>query len=83
MLTVDDDNDGFSDSQELADGTDPLSRFSCRSGCGPSEGIFDIDADGIVSPFTDGILLMRWLFGFSGDALIEGVVSPSANRADR
>ena len=61
----DDDNDGFSDEQELADGTDPLSRFSCSSGCGPSESIFDIDADGIVSPFTDGILLMRWLFGFS------------------
>ena len=39
----DDDGDGFSDEQELADGTDPLSRFSCSSGCGPSESIFDID----------------------------------------
>ena len=26
---LDDDNDGFTDEQEMADGTDPLSRFSC------------------------------------------------------
>ena len=30
---LDDDNDGFTDEEELADGTDPLSRFSCKSGC--------------------------------------------------
>ena len=35
----DDDNDGFSDDQEELDGTNPKSRFSCKSGC------FSFDVD--------------------------------------
>ena len=30
---TDDDGDGFSDAQEAIDGTDPLSKFSCQTGC--------------------------------------------------
>ena len=37
----DDDNDGFSDDQEELDGTNPKSRFSCKSGC------FSFDVDEI------------------------------------
>jgi len=29
---LDDDNDGFTDAREEQDGTDPLNRFSCKSG---------------------------------------------------
>ncbi len=45
---LDDDDDGFTDEEELADGTDPLSRFSCRSGCFS----FDVD-ESLRSSTTD------------------------------
>ena len=73
---LDDDDDGFTDEEELADGTDPLSRFSCRSGCFS----FDVDESLQAQPLTDGLLVIRHLFGFSGDALTSGAVSSDANR---
>ena len=72
----DDDNDGFTDAEELADGTDPLSRFSCRSGCFS----FDVDENLEAQPLTDGLLVIRHLFGFSGDSLTSGAVSSDASR---
>jgi YVTN family beta-propeller protein len=41
---------------------------------------FDIDDDGEILPLTDGLLLMRFLFGFSGASLIEGVLTDAAGR---
>ena len=38
---LDDDGDGFSDEEEAIDGTNPLSRFSCESGCFS----FDVDLE--------------------------------------
>jgi poly(3-hydroxybutyrate) depolymerase len=73
---LDDDNDGFTDEQELADGTDPLNRFSCRSGCFS----FDVDESLQAQPLTDGLLVIRHLFGFSGDSLTSGAVSGEASR---
>ena len=73
---LDDDNDGFTDEEELADGTDPLNRFSCRSGCFS----FDVDESLQAQPLTDGLLVIRHLFGFSGDALTSGAVASDANR---
>ena len=73
---LDDDDDGFTDEEELADGTDPLSRFSCRSGCFS----FDVDESLQAQPLTDGLLVIRHLFGFSGDALTSGAVASDANR---
>ena len=75
---IDDDNDGFTDAEELADGTDPLSRFSCRSGCFS----FDVDESLQAEPLTDGLLVIRHLFGFSGDSLTSGAVSSGAGRED-
>ena len=72
----DDDNDGFTDAEELADGTNPLSRFSCRTGCFS----FDVDENLEAQPLTDGLLVIRHLFGFSGDSLTSGAVSGEANR---
>ena len=73
---LDDDNDGFTDEEELADGTDPLSRFSCKSGCFS----FDVDESLQAQPLTDGLLVIRHLFGFSGDSLTSGAVSGEASR---
>ena len=72
----DDDDDGFTDAEELADGTNPLSRFSCRSGCFS----FDVDENLEAQPLTDGLLVIRHLFGFSGESLTSGAVSGEASR---
>lgn len=76
VCDLDDDNDGYTDVEELADGTDPLNRFSCRSGCFS----FDIDQDEEAKALTDGLLVIRHLFGFSGDSLITGATSGSGQR---
>ena len=73
---LDDDNDGFTDDEELADGTDPLSRFSCKSGCFS----FDVDENLEAKALTDGLLVIRHLFGFSCESLSSGAVSGEANR---
>ena len=72
----DDDADGTPDSVELAEGTDPLDPFSCLNGCIS----FDIDANLETKPLTDGLLVIRYLFGFDGDALVSGAVADSADR---
>ena len=42
---------------------------------------FDIDQSGSVDALTDGLILLRYFFGLRGDALINNVISPDANRA--
>jgi hypothetical protein len=34
----------------------------------------DIDGDGEIAPLTDGVLVVRWLLGFRGDALVASAV---------
>ena len=73
---TDDDGDGFSDAQEAIDGTDPLSKFSCATGCFS----FDIDNSTSLAALTDGLLVIRHLFGFTGDTLIASATDTSAIR---
>ncbi|MDA8950993.1 hypothetical protein N9H70_10105 [Pseudomonadales bacterium] len=40
----------------------------------------DIDRDGESKPLTDGLLLIRYLFEFSGDSLIPGAIGSGAER---
>ncbi len=42
----------------------------------------DVDGDGETNALTDGLLIIRRLFGFSGDSLISGAVSSTATRSD-
>ena len=35
---------------------------------------FDLDGDGLHPPLTDGLLLLRLLFGFTGEALTQGAL---------
>jgi hypothetical protein len=39
----------------------------------------DIDDDGARQPLTDGLLVIRYLFGFRGDTLVNGAVSPNCD----
>ena len=58
--------------------TDTLSRFSCRSGCFS----FDVDDSAEAKALSDGLLVIRHLFGFTGDALVAGVVADGATRSE-
>jgi hypothetical protein len=40
----------------------------------------DIDGDSESKPLTDGLLLIRYLFGFSGDSLVSGAIGTNAIR---
>ena len=71
------DGDGVSDVQEAADGTDPMDRNSC-SGCFN----LDIDVDGVTAALTDGLLVLRHLFGFADSSLIDGAMTDSATRIE-
>jgi hypothetical protein len=42
----------------------------------------DVDANGTADALTDGILVLRYLFGFTGDALVEDALAPDATRTD-
>ena len=68
---ADDDNDGIEDVLDVA----PLN---------PNIGLasLDIDLDGEVGALTDGLLTIRFLFGFEGAALTQGAVGTAANLTD-
>ena len=42
--------------------------------------IFDVDGNGRVDPLTDGLLLIRHLFGLRGSTLIAGAIGVGATR---
>jgi hypothetical protein len=42
--------------------------------------VFDIDGNGVLDALTDGLLALRFLFGFSGSTLIGGAVGPGCTR---
>jgi hypothetical protein len=42
--------------------------------------IFGIDGNGAVDPLTDGLLALRFLFGFTGSTLTSGAVGGGCTR---
>jgi hypothetical protein len=42
----------------------------------------DVDNNGSTDALTDGILILRYLFNFTGTALTQGAVAPNAARTD-
>lgn len=47
-----------------------------------NENFLDIDGNGSANALSDGLLIIRELFGFSGEALITGALSDAASRQD-
>jgi hypothetical protein len=39
-----------------------------------------LDIDGASKPLLGGLLLIRYLFGFSGDSLVSGAIGTDATR---
>lgn len=44
--------------------------------------LLDVDANNQADAFTDGMLILRYLFGFTGQALTNGVVDPAGSRTE-
>lgn len=42
----------------------------------------DVDEDGETKPLTDGLLIIRYLFGFQGQSLVSGAVGPGSDLLD-
>ncbi|MGK7903556.1 MAG: LamG-like jellyroll fold domain-containing protein [Hormoscilla sp.] len=53
---------------------------SDASSSAPGDIILDIDGNGVVGAFSDGVLALRYLDGETGDALIDGAIAPDAAR---
>ncbi|MDB2450468.1 cadherin repeat domain-containing protein, partial [Pseudomonadales bacterium] len=45
------------------------------------ESRLDIDDNGETNPLTDGLIVLRYLFGLEGDALVKGALADDAARA--
>jgi len=43
--------------------------------------VFDVDGNGVADALTDGLMLIRYLFGLRGPALISGAIGAEASRA--
>ncbi|MGK7903410.1 MAG: hypothetical protein AB4352_18790 [Hormoscilla sp.] len=42
--------------------------------------MLDVDGNGMADALTDGIMMIRYLFGFGGNAVIDGALGPDATR---
>ncbi len=68
--SLDSDLDGVSNHDEYLAGTNPNNQIFT----------WDIDGDGDVRPLTDGLLNLRYHFGFRGETLIDRAIGTNATR---
>jgi hypothetical protein len=84
---VDSDRDGYSDSQEITNGTNPLEK-DAAGGIGydvtldARESNLDVDGDGEVNMPTDGLMMIRYAFGYTDEKLIQNAVGSGCTRCE-
>lgn len=81
-LSVDSDGDTFSDSTDNCPRVaNPDQLDSDADGRGDAcSHTLDVDDNGTADALTDGLLILRYQFGFRGQTLINGVVATNAGR---
>jgi hypothetical protein len=67
-------------SDAVSDGASRDSSEAIASYLTDSDSELDIDGDGSSQPLTDGLLLIRYLFGFSGESLISDAIGDGTER---
>ena len=81
--SIDTDGDGIGDNADTDDDgdgiLDSLDSYPLDSTNTPIE-VMDIDGNGQIDGLTDVMLVLRYVFGFSGDSLIDGLVGENATR---
>jgi hypothetical protein len=65
----------------IGDGANRTSSESIESYLKSAGSALDIDADGSVDALTDGLLVLRYLFGLSGQTLVNGVIAEGSIRS--
>lgn len=70
---------------KLTDGaistSSPLDPTQIEAELQAAESIFDIDGNSKIDANTDALLILRYLFGLTGNSLTEGVVATDASRS--
>ncbi|HEX2465384.1 MAG TPA: hypothetical protein VHR17_12245 [Thermoanaerobaculia bacterium] len=70
---LDFDGDGSGDTCDRFD-EDPDNLTACLAALADAPLLYDIDDNGTVDPLTDGVLFLRYSFGFRGDPLVNQAV---------
>jgi beta-glucanase (GH16 family) len=82
--SVDTDGDGIGDNADTDDDgdgvLDSLDSYPLDADNQPLS-LMDIDGNGQVDGLTDAMLVLRYVFGFTGEALINGAVADDATRS--
>jgi hypothetical protein len=87
----DTDGDGMADNWEIDNGFNPTDPFDSNTDSG-NDGItvlnqfvlqlltrpLDLDSNGEYDALTDGLLLLRRMFGLTGDALVSGIIADNS-----
>ena len=69
-------NPADASSDQDLDGKTALEEFNENT---MPSGTMDLDGNGYADALTDGLIILRYLFGLKDNALIEGAISPSAS----
>ena len=79
--TLDSDADGVGNNTDLDDDNDGVIDINDYAPLDPSEGLFnswDIDGNGDIDALSDGLIMLRYMFGFRDETLIDSVVADNA-----
>jgi beta-glucanase (GH16 family) len=81
--SIDTDGDGIGDNADTDDDgdgiLDSLDSYPLDADNLPLN-LMDVDGNGQVDGLTDAMLVLRYIFGYSGEALVNGVVADDATR---